>query len=185
MEEENRKQTLQIAKELNTLGNQLRVNVSELLNEVDAYTEKYFDQVFFPSEIENDKDGTKTRNEIKKGETYFDKVHESVLRNDIINQLQNTVEMILNKFLEKMKQFKNGITEDNERLINSNNEIIENLLKLEKKLMKKSLKNSFHEDEKKHLSDSFKNNLMKNINPFNRKTSKQIQHENEQRKSLK
>ena len=51
--------------------------------------------------------------------------------------------------------------------------------------MKKSLKNSFHEDEKKHLNDFFNDNLRKNIDPFNRKTSKQIQHENEQHKRHK
>ena len=102
MEEENRKQTLQIAQELNILGNQLTVNVSEMLNEMDAYTDRYFDQVFYPSEIQNDKDGNKTRKEIKKGETYFDKVRESVLRNDIVCGLQNTVEMILNKFMKKI-----------------------------------------------------------------------------------
>ena len=86
MEEENRKQTLTISKELNKLGHKLSANVSELSNEVDAYTDHYYDQMFYPNQIVNDIDGIKTRKEIKKGETYFDKIHESVLRNDIVNQ---------------------------------------------------------------------------------------------------
>ena len=102
MEEENKHATLKIVKELTTLGNLLTTNVFELLNEVDAYSEKYFDQIFTPNQIFNDVDGINTRREIKKGETYFDKIQESVLRNDIVYKLQNVVEMILNNFLKKI-----------------------------------------------------------------------------------
>ena len=38
MEEYNKEQTLEIATELNTLGNTLQVDVIELLQEVDEYT---------------------------------------------------------------------------------------------------------------------------------------------------
>ena len=41
----NNKQSLQIAKELNTIGNQLTVNVVELLNQLDSYRETYSDEI--------------------------------------------------------------------------------------------------------------------------------------------
>ena len=43
--------------------------VNELLNEVDAYNEHYYYNNFYPQIPINDKNGTKTRNEMKKGET--------------------------------------------------------------------------------------------------------------------
>ena len=127
MEEENRKETIEIVRELNELGNQLTLNVDELLKEVDSYKDKYYDQIFVPNEIKNDRDGNLTRKEIKRGETYFDKIHESMLRNDFIYHFQEIVELILQKFTKKMKQLKEGINEERERLINANNQTINSL----------------------------------------------------------
>ena len=52
--EETTHSIFQIAKELNILGNELTVTVSGMLQEIDVYTERYFDEVFYPSEIKND-----------------------------------------------------------------------------------------------------------------------------------
>ena len=106
MEEENRKETIDIVKELNQIGKRLTVHVDELLKEVDSYKDKYYDQIFVPNEIKNDRDGNLTRKEIKRGETYFDRIHEAVTRNDFIYHFQETVENILFQFTNKMKVLK-------------------------------------------------------------------------------
>ena len=42
MKEINNNKTYQIAKELNKIGNQLTLNVNELINEVNSYTDNYY-----------------------------------------------------------------------------------------------------------------------------------------------
>ena len=74
-ENNNNNQSLLIAKELNKLGNLLTLNVTELLNEIDAYTDNYFDETFIAPNIKNDKDGTMTKKAIQRGETILDKIY--------------------------------------------------------------------------------------------------------------
>ena len=91
-------QSLQIANELNKLGNALSLNVVELLNEVDAYTDYYYDEPFFvESSMMNEEDEKKISNMIKKGETIFDRVNETVMRNEIVNKLEEIVSFLFNK----------------------------------------------------------------------------------------
>ena len=71
MEEDNRIESLKVVKDLNEIGNELTTNVSVLMNEVNWYSETYFDQMFIPNEIEND-NGNEIQKEIKRREIYFE-----------------------------------------------------------------------------------------------------------------
>ena len=84
----------------------------------------------------------KTKKEIKKGETIFDRVRESVMRNDIIDDLQQRLKMTIETFTNKMNMLHSRIQYEKERLVNSNNEILDNLKMLEKKLTRKMVKMS-------------------------------------------
>ena len=187
MEDKNRQETLKIATELNVISKQLTVNMSELLNEVDAYTDHYYDQLFVPKQIFNDKEGIETRKEIKKGETYFDRVHESVMRNEFIIQLQDLVEQTMNKFQEKMNHLKDKILMDKELLVGINNEIIDALTMLEKKLLRKSLKNTEDENEKKDMSSSLNDrlNVVKCFKRSSLKDQKEQKHQEERYEQFK
>ena len=130
MQENNKNQSLLIAKELNKLGNLLTSNVTELLKEIDAYTENYFDETFIAPNIKNDKDGTMTKRAIKKGETIFDKIMETVMRNEIVGKMEKVVENVLTEFINKMKELKENIQQEKKKLIETNNEVLDNLKKL-------------------------------------------------------
>ena len=76
-------------------------------------------------------------------------------RNDFIYHFQEIVELILQKFTKKMKQLKEGINEERERLINANNQTINSLEQLERKLMKRLLKSI--EDEEGNVFGGYIN----------------------------
>ena len=102
MEEENKEQRLELLQELHILGNKLTTSFIELSKEVDNYTERYYEELFIQDKIVNDINGEKRRKEIKKGETYFDKIQETIMRNDIITEVEKTIETLLTKITEKM-----------------------------------------------------------------------------------
>ena len=142
MKEINNNKTYQIAKELNKIGNQLTLNVNELINEVNSYTDNYCDQTFIAPLLTNDSDEKIIKNALKKGETIFDKIQESLKRNEFVIQLENLVDSILNKFNNKMNEFREKIFEERESLIERNNEILDNLKILERITMKQTMRKS-------------------------------------------
>ena len=147
MKEINNNKTYQIAKELNKIGNQLTLNVNELINEVNSYTDNYCDQTFIAPSLTNDSDEKLIKNVLKKGETIFDKIQESSKRNEFVIQLENLVDSILNKFNNKMNEFREKIFEERESLIERNNEILDNLKILERITMKHTMRNSLKQNE--------------------------------------
>ena len=182
MQENNQNQSLQIAKELNTLGNELKIKVTELLNEVNSYSNTFFNETFIAPNIKNDKDGTLTKKAIQRGESIFDKIYESVNRNEIVSNMGEIVEFILNRFLEMMKEFKDNIQQEKKKLIETNNEIVDNLEKLEKKKFKQSLKSLKDNHMKINLRNSMKQSLKTNIKSFKRQTIEEVHQEIHQKK---
>ena len=184
-ENNNNNQSLLIAKELNKLGNLLTLNVTELLNEIDAYTDNYFDETFIAPNIKNDKDGTMTKKAIQRGETIFDKIMESVMRNEIVGKMENIVENVLIEFTNKMKELKENIQQEKNKLIETNNEVLDNLQKLENKKFNKSLK-SFEKDEMKtKFRNTMKESMKTTIKSFKRKTIEEEQQEIKQKEIFK
>ena len=167
MEEEfNKTKSLQITQQLNRLGNELTTNVIELMKEVNTYTDYYYDNLFIPQSTENDFDGKKTKNEYQKGETIFDRVHETVLRNEILLQMQQTVETTMTSFMEKMNELRKRILDDKDRLTEINNETLENLMSLERKMTRKTAKSFDNLNKKNELHKSFNLSLRNNISAF-------------------
>ena len=119
-----------ISNELIQLGNNLGLIIDKLKNEVDEYTNNYCEERFIAPEKINDKNEMKKV--IQKGETIFDKVNETVLRNDILIELEKYIEDVLKLFSTKIKEFKENILQEKKKLIETNNEIVDNLKKLEK-----------------------------------------------------
>ena len=155
MEEENeRKEIVEISNIFNGIKNSLDGDVNKLVEEIESYNNHYYDQTFIPGDIENDKDGIKTRKEIKKGETIFDRIYESIIRNDIIDELQQRVEMTMKCFIENMRMLHERIMNEKERLTTTNNEILDNLMMLEKRLARRSLKGIEDNEEKNKLHKS-------------------------------
>ena len=108
------KHSLKHVQELNTIGNQLIREISHLFKQVDAYNDHYYVQNFYPQILINDKDGIKTRKEIKKGETIFDRIYESTSRNDfVLKSIENVKEII--------KEIENILETIQKEFINENN----------------------------------------------------------------
>ena len=139
--------SLKIAKELNKFGNQLTTIISELLIESDAYNDHYYDQIYSPKDILNDKDGNQTRRELKKLETHFDRIYETLMRNESIIQFQETVEKILIEFQQKLNEFKAEIALDNNKFVAANNEILRSMTYLERNVIRKSIKSIENKEE--------------------------------------
>ena len=77
---------------------------------------------------------------MKRIETLFEKVHETLMRNEIIIQFQETVEKTLIEFQQKLNDFKAEIALDNNKLVAANNEILRSMTDLERKVIRKSIK---------------------------------------------
>ena len=121
---------IQFSQELNILGNQLTTNINELLEEVKTYIQHYDDRTFISPQIDKNTNQHQIKKKISKGETIFDRVNESLLRNEIVNKLEQIVEEKIHQFCEKMKSFKERIINERKTLIESNNEILQHLEKL-------------------------------------------------------
>ena len=134
------KHSIKYTEQLNTIGSKLTSQVTELLNEVDSYSYHYYDNNFYPQIPINDKDRIKTRKEIKKGETIFDRISESLLRNDIVMNYIENVEKFTNQFQEKIQKLKEEIENERNILTKTNNEILENLESLHRIMNRKLLK---------------------------------------------
>ena len=174
-------QTLHIAKELQSVGKDLTTKVSELLNEVDSYTDPtiYCDRTFIAPLIKNDIDGNQLKTHLKKGETIFDKLQETIKRNDIVTNLEQLVEQQLEMFTNKIKQFKETIQQEKKKLIETNNEVLNNLEKLEMKRFNKLVKKEENTEMKKCLKEVMNDSLKSNFKSFKRKTIEEEDKENE------
>ena len=145
---------IQLSQELNILGNQLTTNINELLEEVKTYIQHYDDRTFISPQIDKNTNQHQIKKEISKGETIFDRVNESLLRNEIVNKLEQIVEEKIHQFCEKMKSFKERIINERKTLIESNNEILQNLEKLHLKCENRKIKSSHDEELKLSLKVS-------------------------------
>ena len=56
-------------------------------------------------------------------------------------QMQQTVETTMTSFMEKMNELRKRILDDKDRLTEINNETLENLMSLERKMTRKTAKN--------------------------------------------
>ena len=167
-------QTLQLVKELNQYGEDLKTKINDLLIGVNSYIENYCDETFVDPQIINDEDGKITKDTLKKGEAVFDRIQESLLRNNQMNELGNIVEQISNTFNEKIIQFNRKIIDDYYKLIETNNEVLDNLKDLERKVLKSQLKENNNEINKELLE----NILETDIEMFKRETKEEQEHNN-------
>ena len=168
--QKNYQQSLFIAKEIDTIGNELINKLTHFLKEVDSYSNTFFDQTFIAPNVKNDKDGTLTKKAIQKGESILDKITETLVKHEVVENLEEIVDHIVNQFSETMKEFKENIHQEKKELIETNNEILRNIKKLEKKKWKRQLKTIEDQEMKISLENTMKEYLITNIKSNKRKT---------------
>ena len=98
------KRSLKITKELNSLGNLLTHQVTELLIEVDSYNDSFYENTYIAPSLQYFENNGLINREIKKGETIFDRVNETVKRNEMVIKYKQLVQETLSSFVKKMEE---------------------------------------------------------------------------------
>ena len=170
MQNNNNKQSLQKTKQLNQIANQLTTYITELLDEVHSYNQQYYDQTFICERITNETNEIQIDNQIRRGETIFDRFHETLLRNEFIVSIENKVEQTVNQFLTHLNELKTEIHSDREQLLQTNKEILDNLKIVEQKKINRKIKKETNNEEIRLLTQRFNMSMKNSINQFRRKT---------------
>ena len=165
----------------------MTLKVDELLIEVDSYIQSYCDNLFIPNEIPYNPEDTfdyrrKLKNEIKKGETIFDRINESLLRNEIIEKFHMIVESTMNEFVVIMNELKEQMLKERGQLSEVNNETLENISQLEKKVLKSLSTGIKDENIRKSMRQIFNTSKEKDITSFNSKSLKEHKMKLDQKK---
>ena len=169
-------QTNSLFTEINSLSNSLISSISKFVNELSEYQQHYnFNKHLLQSipTPTTSKDPSELKKDIQTSETIFDKLQESLLRNELCLSLQNMIETSMISFTHSIEQLKKELTNEKEELFVANNEILDNMVAMEMKMMKQKLRKLFNIEEKKTVRKSTRENIVKNISKFHQLSNKE------------
>ena len=120
--------------------------------EYHSYQDTYYTKSFYKQEIQNysfenidQSNSREIHNQFKKGETYFDIIHESISRNTLLTNLYQSITTTITQLQDELVEINRKIIDEKETLGNLNNRILEELKKFHSYVsLDKSLSLPFH-----------------------------------------